>query len=569
MTYNQEVRSDTQFFFTLETLVLQAHTQSLKAQRKIEPLLRQFSFKKHLPDPLSKQAIVVHKTLSYRFKKGYLLRPTDLSRLLAWLIEARSILFELHVFSNETDFSALDRLYRRILSGLASSDEPHLQRFQGHFVGESELGVKGLRELSELGVWSITFAHNTADWMSDYTYDIVELQVSLDSSLALDALQLRLPDWRWQEDVTSEYLDQNVTLTKVSSWVDWLHILASERESWRENRAIAYLYDSLKKMIQEQYRVPIDDLFQNERETGLGIVGHVPDSFAVTTLSLYAGCMYLLDQNATAKHVYQLAESAMPVYLVQAGGVEWVIPAYRLILSSSQMDKPNHFWRYSEQVWQEVDTQPEHSLYAVETSTGQLVWMEAENVQRHYGVVLQATLLPKNLQNVWRIRDRFVAEPKLHVLQLSTSIMLAKSNLVSRHLAKTFDPVLFELGAKNGLELYADQVFGVLPVKNIELASPGFVYYCGQLIPYLQPHSELCTDEDVVIFVQTRLLSMAFRGRYSRTSQTVAHTLLEGAVMQVDWTNQCINVSFSDPGWVLLDQSHVYLLRQKLLSILE
>ncbi|WP_067099758.1 hypothetical protein [Marinomonas atlantica] len=557
--------------FNIESSIYESKLAPLKSYLTIQSLLTDLKYHLSEQSQLYSHLNLLINDFATLIEQGTFFNDAQMACWMAWTSEFRSLYVAELAFSNIVETDLLENIQRGLKSFLAQTQCDSVRSYKGEYQGQVAQGFEDFSSLSDLGYWVIDHAENRSGIRGD-SFDNVQMQVVLETGLDLKQLASKLPKWHWQalEHGTSQAL--MLPEESQNYWVDWLHLLASEREVWRRSPSFLSFYKSLHDQVREQFSVSIDDAIQVANRSNLRVMSQSISLETAHGINLYRGRVFLLDDQSRATQVLPLSESVVPVYCLYWEDQTIVFPAFRVTVISekgqvAQVPLDTKVWCYGDSGWESVETLHELSPLVSIVINEDVYWLQPNSLARDYGVVLRATFLPKTTHNVWNVRGQFYKEPMLPEESFCQSLMLRHSGAVYGR-CKNRSPVMFQFASTHGIELYADMVIGITPYRSVVHLMPGFVYHGGYVLPLIESGDLDCSDDDLVIFIESKGINFAFRGQYSSDKNTV-HKLVDADAIMLNWHQERIRITLKEDGWFLLDQRHTYFFLKQLLEILE
>lgn len=558
--------------FNIESSIFDSQLAPLKSYLTIQSLLA--DLKCHLPEQsqLHSYLDLLINDFAAVIDQGAFFNDSQMAGWLAWTSEFRSLYVAELAFSTAVDTSLIENIQRGLQTTLVQTQRNSVRSYRGEYQGQVTQGFEDFSSLSDLGYWVIDHAENRSSVQSD-SFDNVRVQVVLETGLDLEQLVLTLPSWHWE--ALEQGSSQALMLPEESQnyWVDWLHLLASEREVWRRSPSFLSFYKSLHDQVREQFSVSVDDVIQVANRSNLRVMSQSTSLETAHGINLYGGRVFFLDDQARATQVVPLSESVIPVYCLRWESQTLVFPAFRVKVINGESQNPplaldTHVWHYGDSGWSSVAMLYERSpLLAIEID-GHTYYLQPNSFDRDYGVVLRANFLPKATHNIWNVRGTFYNEPMLPEEVFHQSLTLRRGGTANGR-CKNHSPVMIQLSSSHGMELYADMVIGITPYRSVVHLVPGFVYHSGHVLPLIEPDEKWCSADDLVIFIESKGINFAFRGQYSSADKSVVHKLVDADAVMLNWQEERIRITLREDGWFLLDQRHTYFFLKQLLEMLE
>jgi len=553
--------------FEIEGAILALQSYPLKAHRTLETLLKALLGQVSDRD-MSRYIEEVCHLMDRLLEQGRFLEPTQRSLLLAWTTELRSQWIRIQGFQESEDLGLLQRIHAELIRQ-EKSQEQTVQSFYGFYQGAISDGFQYLTQLSDLGYWVIDRADNHVD--SRAHQDTLHLRVSLETGLSLSDLQARLPSFGWESAQENEQGSLSLPANSENYWIDWLHLLASEREVWRKSTSFLRFYKSLQEQVRSQFSQPLDNLCEPDSATHLNVLLNSEPPSSVVGFDLYGGRVFLHDQAGAVQKVLLLSESVIPVYRLSYRDQQYVVPIFKVETDGQLAPGSALGWWYEQGGWNSQPLDQETVSYVLlrGANSQELTPILYDEMVREYAVVLRSSCLPLGIQNVWNIRGEFLVEPARPSSNVHVSGVQRHTYSSLFQQTKSRKPVYFELMPSCGVELYSDMVVGLVPVQSLTRLMDCFIYHSGHTVPLIEPPESARRADDMVIIVSSKGVFFAFRGRYS-LNQNELHTLVEGDQFTLSSVEgaQSITIDFIKQGWFLLDQRHTYILQTQLLEIL-
>lgn len=556
--------SASKIIFDLEMILMDVYLHPLKSHHELEKLftyLIDFSIPADLARFFAEIKALVHSKL----EQGRFLNDLQCQLLMAWLTELRSQWVKHDKFQEEIDIALLTSLHDNIFE-LEQSPKQSLQAFIGSYEGDLEEGMHALSQLSDLGYWSIDQAGNNLH--PNFYQGKLYLRITLTTDMSLAVLRSRAENWLWDKVEPTNGTSLVLPTTAENYWVDWLHLLASEREVWRSSSSFLRFYQSLQEQVNSQFSCSLDGVLEQTSKTGLRVLLPCENDMRISSFDLYCGHILYTQEHQHEKKAMPLSESVIAIYCFVSGGEAFVLPAFRVIHGLSDLaSNDNSGWVYDKGEWQFVDDGGDKQSVQVRQG-GECLRILFDTVERDYGVAQRCTCLPTKIQNVWRIREGFILEPTLPNNEVTPSILQRHLYEPRRLYSQVRKAISFELKPEGGIDLYSDMVIGIVPYRSITRLMSCLMYYAGNVVPLIEPESCFCHLDDMVIIVCSRGVYLAFRGRY-RIDKVKSNDYADDTRFSLRQDGRDKQIRISSSGWFLLDQKHTYLLQEQLLKVME
>ncbi|MBJ7549242.1 hypothetical protein [Marinomonas ostreistagni] len=551
-------------FYDIERSIVEVSVHPLKAHRELDLL-----FETVLQEPVVAGASTyleeVKSLLDRMLEQGLFLDLRQCQLLMAWVTELRSQWIRRVEFKEPNDFTLLQRLHADLLRSEKSQEQP-VQSFHGFFEGDIDEGFHNVAKLSDFGYWVIDRADNH---ICDHNHQaMLYLRVILETGLSLQDLQINLPNWKWSLIKPGDNTALKLPANSENYWVDWLHLMATEREVWRRSASFLRFYQSLQEQVRQQFSQPLDAFIRCSGKTNLRVLMNSDVPEEIEDFDLYGGRVFLQDAQGFTNHVLPLSESVIPVYIISYANDTMVIPVFSVLKLEENLADEDSGWVYRDNSWDMVRSGKGFAGSITIKQSKQTIRVFYEAINREYGAVLRSNCLPQEVRNVWSVREDFLLEPALPLEKRQKGILLKHSYSPSAYQIKPRKPVFFQIMPNNGIELFADMVVGLVPYSSVRRLMKSFVYHSGQVIPLIEPEASYCHSDDMVIFIASKGVYFAFRGRYSIGGSAV-HKLIEGEQIVLSKSSEGFQITLLEEGWFFLDQRHTYLLQKQMLEIMD
>lgn len=559
----------TERFFQLEEALLLSADLPLKSLLHLSQILSSLEQSLAAHEASLARVHSMHKLLAELIEQEMFLSEQSSLILLAWLSEARSQVLSAISFYLEPDWSALDSLYKHVEDACLGFMDDGQATYCGVSSASLQQSFDDLLSMADIGYWQIEQGHNAAQ--VDHSESLCTLSIRLDCALPLASLQDRFPQWHWSY---SAPVQEVVTITEPplesaafpQEWIEWLHMMASEREIWRSSNTMSALYKAFQQHVKKCHSVSL-----NTASDGSGGMLEVALSHHSTSsydeILVIGGRALRLAHGQLVGVPMPISNTALPIYRLQFGEQIWVIPAYHAELFERCPQDVKQGLVFYQDGWQEValDEVAHQSVLKLQVAE-QTLWLFPDAIVREYGTVLQAPYLASDVINIWRVRGDFYQEPNLSLASLRD---LVPVNCLLNTTESLFNPGWTRLHISQQSKFYIDNanLVAVLPVDELQEVAEGLVFYSGCIIPYIKTEAGSRRDVALIVRQSNSQAVWALQGRSIEVNQALPEVLVDLDGLMLNLHNGTIIMAFAAGGEFMLNDATMPILHKQLLEI--
>ncbi|RDL43655.1 hypothetical protein DN730_12985 [Marinomonas piezotolerans] len=404
-------------FFQLEDVALSFHDVPLRSPHLALSLISKFltlieNNSRHVR--LYEHVFYVHEELQQKRSNQMFFSEEFPNHLLAWSSELRSqyILAESFYLTGALD--GLERYSDALLNQGDAPNGPHDSAFLGCFKGSMNQLSYDLSQLSEVGLWEISYAANELDSMTQEAS--VSLDLSLSTGLSKSDLSSKLKgQWRWSDKTNKgrdDFLEDESSFRGGDVAVS-LRCLAMEREQWRHTPSIMDVYHRLESQVLAS-SVLLEQLYQCDVGGSLRVIAdiltHSDKQQNPAQITLVNGSVVARTEAEWRR--YELALPSLPAFKITSEYGTAIVPCYAVV-SVDHVECVAAHLALGDGQWCQVDTL-DTNVHPIYVMCGEKpLALHASNVERVYAVPLRVQRLPADISNVWSVRGELFPEPFL------------------------------------------------------------------------------------------------------------------------------------------------------------